>query len=258
MIKKSILLIIVFFCLSPAVWALTRHTDYATNMEIKFCNECHISNNVAANHTSTWVKEHRIYADKKPNNCQDCHQLSFCLDCHKGGGINADLHSSQSGPDYMPKSHRTDFREIHPIKAKEDPTSCYRCHDAKRFCLECHSRFNPNDLAMASHRRQFSDINLKSVGPNHTIFNTEQCPTCHPNSLVPTHRWSADHAREARRNLSTCQTCHPEGDVCMKCHSAATGLRVNPHPRSWGSIRGRLGRASDNRTCLKCHITVPQ
>lgn len=119
MIKKSILLIIVILCLSPAVWALTRHTDYATNMEIKFCNECHISNNVAANHTSSWVKEHRIYADKKPNNCQDCHQLSFCLDCHKGGGITADLHSSQSGPDYMPKSHRTDFREIHPIKAKD-------------------------------------------------------------------------------------------------------------------------------------------
>jgi hypothetical protein len=259
MLKKLIILTILLFVSGFAIkaWSLTSHKDYAT-MSIPDCNNCHQTSGVALNHGAMWSKEHRLYAVEKPNNCQDCHQQSFCLDCHTGGGIDANLHASTSGPDYMPKSHRTDFREIHPITAREDPKACYRCHDAKRFCLECHNRFKPSDLAMASHRRQFSDINLKSVGPNHTIFNTEQCQTCHPNGLVPTHQWSADHAREARRNLSTCQTCHPEGDVCMKCHSAATGLKVNPHPRSWGSIKNRLGRASDNRTCLKCHITVPQ
>ena len=84
-----------------------------------------------------------------------------------------------------------------------------------------------------------------------------QCPTCHPNSLVPVHQWSSAHAKEARKNLTSCQSCHADGNVCMKCHSAVSGLKVNPHPRSWSSIKGRLSRASDNKSCLKCHLTVP-
>lgn len=248
--------LLAVFGLAVTAWSLTPHKDYA-EMSIKDCNECHDSSGVTLNHGAMWTKEHRLYAEKHPNNCKDCHQLSYCLDCHTGGGIDNDMHKSTSGADYMPRSHRTNFKEIHPIAAREDPRSCYRCHDARRFCEECHNKFNRNDLAFLSHRRQFSDIKLKDVGPNHSIFNAAQCPTCHPNGLVPVHQWSAAHAVEARRNLSSCQTCHPEGDVCLKCHSAMTGLRVNPHPRNWSSVKGRFGRASDNRTCLKCHTVVP-
>jgi hypothetical protein len=251
-IKKVILLVIASFILSPAAWARTDHTGYAT-MAIKDCNECHAASNVEPTHGSFWVEDHRLVKDKLPANCKDCHQQSWCMDCHYGGGIDRDLHVSTSGPDYMPKSHRTDFREIHPIKAREDPRSCYRCHDAKAFCEDCHSKFRPDQLAMVSHRKQFSDINVKDIGPNHAVFNEAQCPTCHPNGELPIHRWSSEHAREARRNLSSCQACHPDGDVCMKCHSAQIGLMINPHPRSWGSIKGRLRSASDSRTCLKCH-----
>jgi len=258
MSKKFFILVTLLAVFSFAItaWSLTAHKEYAA-MNIKDCNACHESSGVTTNHGAMWAKEHRLYAEKHPNNCQDCHQLSFCFDCHTGGSIDANMHSSTSGPDYMPKSHRTDFREIHPIKAREDPRSCSRCHDEKRFCRECHSKFAPDQLAPVSHRKQFSDIKLSAIGPNHSLFNAAQCPTCHPNSFVPTNQWSAAHAREARRNLSSCQTCHPEGDVCMKCHSAATGLKVNPHPRNWGSAKSRFGRASDSRTCVKCHITVP-
>jgi hypothetical protein len=246
----------VLFGFVVTAWSLTPHKEYA-NMAIKDCNACHETSGVTFNHGAAWQDEHRLYAEKHPNNCKDCHQLSFCFDCHQGGGIDADMHASNSGPDYMPKSHRTDFKEIHPIKAREDPRSCYRCHDVKRFCEDCHNRFKPDELAPVSHRRQFSDIKLSDIGPNHSIFNAAQCPTCHPNGTLPTHQWSAGHATEARRNLASCQACHPEGDVCMKCHSAANGLKINPHPRGWDSIKGRLARASDNKTCLKCHITVP-
>jgi len=252
MIKKIILIITVLFILSSPVWAQTRHTDYATGMEIKYCNECHVSNNVEPTHGSFWVNEHRLYKEKLPSNCNDCHQQSFCLDCHYGGGIDRDLTVSQSGADYMPRSHVTDWKEIHPIKAYDDPRSCYRCHDAVAFCAECHAKFNPNDLRFASHRMGFDDIQVKNGGPQHSVFNASQCKTCHPNSVLPTDQWSSNHANEAKKNLTTCQSCHPDGDVCMKCHSATTGLRVNPHPANWAKIAASRSSAS-NRTCLICH-----
>lgn len=254
MLRKIFLLIILltFLSFGVAAWSLTSHKDYAT-MNIKDCNACHQSSGVTFNHGVMWMKEHRLYAEKNPNNCKDCHQLSYCLDCHTGGGIDRDLHVSTSGADYMPRSHRTDFREMHPIKSFDDTRTCYRCHDAKRFCEECHSKFNSNDLRFSSHRRGWSDLDLKQGGPNHSIFSPAQCQTCHPNSVLPKNQWSSAHAREARKNLASCQTCHPEGDVCMKCHSALSGLKINPHPKNWGRVSGRLKDASDNRTCKRCH-----
>ncbi|MEJ2697723.1 MAG: hypothetical protein P8013_13885 [Candidatus Sulfobium sp.] len=260
MLKKTYILIamIFIFGLAAAAWALTPHQDYK-DLSFSECNACHKSNGVAFTHDESWLREHRLYAERKPRNCQDCHQQSFCLDCHTGGEIDQNLafNKSNFGADYTPKSHRTDFREIHPIKAREDPKACYRCHNAQRFCAECHNKFKPDEIAPVSHREQFSSIKLSSIGPTHANFNPSQCPTCHLSGVFPAHTWSSAHAREARRNLASCQTCHPNGDVCMKCHSAETGLRINPHPRNWGSISNNFGRASDNRTCLRCHRTVP-
>jgi hypothetical protein len=252
--KREIILVVMVLLITASFsMAQVRHSDYATGVEIKFCNECHVINNVEPNHGAFWINEHRYYREKLPSNCNDCHQQSFCSDCHYGGGIDRDLHVSQSIADYMPKTHRTDWKEIHPIKALDDPRNCFRCHDERRFCAECHSKFNPNDLRFISHRRGWSDLEVKKGGPRHSVFNTAQCRTCHPNSVLPVHQWSSSHAREARQNLATCQTCHADGDVCLKCHSAMTGLKVNPHPKNWRSIAGRLGSASSNVTCIKCH-----
>jgi len=250
--KISLFIILALATGALSVYALTSHSDYK-GMAIKDCNSCHASSGVPSNHISMWAKEHRLYAEKRPNNCKDCHDQAFCLDCHKGGGIDRDLHVSTSGVDYMPRSHRTDWREIHPIKAIAEPDSCYRCHDSKRFCSECHKKFNPADLRVLSHRKGWSDLEAGSGGPMHSTFTTAQCPTCHPNSLLPKHQWSSEHAREARKNLSSCQSCHPEGDVCLKCHSAKSGLMVNPHPRNWKKISGRLSDAGNRRSCVKCH-----
>lgn len=252
MIKRTLLGVFLAMVFISIALALTDHREFQ-KLEIKECNSCHKSSGVNQNHGSFWVKEHRLYAEKQPSNCSQCHQDSFCMDCHKGGGMERTLHTSTSGVDYMPRSHTTDFREIHPIKALDDPKSCYRCHDAKRFCNECHSKFNPNDLRILSHRRGWSDLEVSSGGPKHSTFNTSQCQICHPNSLLPKHQWSSVHAREARKNLPACQTCHPDGNVCIKCHSAKTGLKVNPHPRGWSKISGRLNEASGRRTCVICH-----
>lgn len=250
--SKAVLVFVVLAGLAALAWAVTPHEEYA-GLAIKDCNSCHKTSGVAPNHIGNWWEEHRLYAEKRPNNCADCHELSFCKDCHFGGGLTTDLHKSTSGPDYMPRSHRSDWRELHPIKIYDDPRHCFRCHDERDFCNECHSKFRPEELMPLSHRKGFSQIQVTEVGPAHAVFNESQCQTCHPNSLLPEHRWSREHAREARKNLRTCQSCHPEGDVCIKCHSARTGLMANPHPRGWDKISGKLRSRSNERTCVICH-----
>lgn len=226
MIKKILLASLLPLAIISLGWSQTPHTDYATGMDIKACNACHEGSGIALNHGSFWMKEHRLSAEKYPNNCKDCHKQSFCMDCHFGGGIDSDLHKSQSGPNYMPRSHVTDWREIHPIKAQDDPRSCNRCHDPVLFCNQCHSRFPKGTLQIKSHQM---------LGPNGQRYSFA----------------IGEHSREARRNLQSCQVCHPDGDVCVQCHSSG---RTNPHPRGWGSISGKLKSASNSRTCIKCHL----
>jgi hypothetical protein len=234
--------------------AMESHKDYA-DLKIADCNACHKSEGVAPNHDADWVRSHRLLANQGEKNCADCHEQHFCLDCHQGGGIDANLSTRNYQADYTPKSHRSDWLEIHPMKALDNPQHCYRCHD-KDYCSQCHSQFRPQNLQFLSHRRQFRDIQLSAIGPNHANFNTTQCQTCHPGGLLPTHQWSADHAREARRNLLACRSCHSDGNTCVTCHSAVpnAGLRVNPHPRNWNAVKNNYRNASNKGTCTRCHL----
>lgn len=255
---KKFSFLLVFLVAAVSVISITQavaqkepHTDYGS-MSIAECNDCHQGMGIAPNHDAAWTKGHGLPAARGESNCSKCHQQSFCLDCHKGGGIDAELSTRNYRRDYIPKSHRNDFLEIHPLRAKNSPQSCNRCHDQKN-CTSCHSKFKGEDLQFRSHRRQFRDIPLSSVGPNHANFTEAQCRSCHPGGLLPSHRWAGDHAIEARRNLRSCQACHSEGDVCIKCHGARSGLKVNPHPRDWGSVKDRFRSKSGGRSCLKCH-----
>lgn len=228
------------------------HTAYRT-MKIAECTDCHKQAGATPNHNVGWNREHALKASKSASKCETCHEQSFCLDCHQGGGIDADLHVSQGrSGNFKPKSHRTDFREIHPIAAMDSPRSCEKCH-ATKFCEACHSKFRPEELQFQSHRRGWSDLRTTPAGPRHETFTEAQCQTCHPNSVLPAHSWTREHAREARRDLASCQACHADGDTCLKCHSSRSGLKVNPHPDNWGSISGRLNKAAGKRTCVKCH-----
>ncbi len=202
------------------------HKEYA-EMKPAECNDCHKAEGIAPNHDSDWVRGHRVLASKATKNCDQCHAQKFCLDCHSGGGTGDDLATENFGRDYKPKSHRSDWIDIHAIKAADNPQNCQRCHDVK-YCDQCHSKFPGGDLRIKSHRP------LGSSGQQFT--------------------WNTNHSTEARRNLQSCQTCHPEGDVCIQCHSSG---KTNPHPRNWSSIRGTYKDRAASRVCLKCHITIP-
>jgi len=201
-----------------------QHKEYA-DMKISECNSCHKGEGVSPNHDSDWVRNHRSVASKAGSNCAQCHGQSWCLDCHQGGGINADLTKATFGRDYIPKSHRSDFVTIHPIKALDNPQTCYRCHDQK-FCNACHDRFPRGSLRIKSHLALGSGNQQYAPGLD-------------------------EHATEARRNLQSCQACHPDGDVCIQCHSSGG---TNPHPRNWRSIKGNYKDKAGDRVCLKCHL----
>jgi hypothetical protein len=205
------------------VIAKASHVEYRA-MTIAECTACHQGEGVAPNHGSFWVREHKTFAVKAGTNCADCHDQAYCLDCHTGGGIEPDLTRSLSRRgEYMPKSHRSDWLSIHSLNALSNPQNCYRCHDAT-YCFDCHSRVPGTTMNIKSHVKTF-------VGQDFI--------------------WNSEHSREARRNLQSCQSCHPEGDVCLKCHSAKLSVRVNPHPKDWNG--SKLKSASGDRTCRVCH-----
>src|SRR5574340_283774 len=141
--------LLVLVCLS---FARTDHRDYR-NSKPDECKDCHSGAGVMSNHGAFFVKEHRLLAQKGGNNCADCHQQSFCTDCHKGGNIETDLTRSLSRRgETMPRTHRSDFISIHAVKATDNPQTCSRCHEAN-FCSDCHSKTRQKgSLRIKSHR----------------------------------------------------------------------------------------------------------
>jgi hypothetical protein len=242
----------------PGAPCSTCHLDGARSIvpdKGKVCINCHDQAFVddvklpgLKTHGPVWALNHRPFAKGNTYDCAACHQQNFCLECHKSGFAD----EQGTFGNAMINVHRSDFHVTHPIAARTNPQLCASCHE-NRFCVDCHNTFNRADLAFVSHRRGWSDLTVGPSGPAHALFTESQCQTCHPGSVLPTHQWSNSHAREARKNLATCQACHPQGDVCLKCHSARSGLRINPHPEDWDDIKGRLERASNGKTCRKCH-----
>lgn len=216
------LLILSALYVQQAAAQKEQHKDYAES-KISECNACHKGEGIAPNHDADWIKTHRTVASKPGNNCSQCHDQSYCLDCHKGGGIKGDMTLETFGRDYAPKSHRSDFIMIHPLKAKDSPQSCYRCHEQKQ-CNQCHDRFPKGSLRIKSHLM---------LGPD----NQKYAPAIN------------EHAVEARRNLQSCASCHPEGDVCVQCHRSGM---VRPHPRNWKADNYK--DRTRGKVCLKCHL----
>jgi hypothetical protein len=189
---------------APVAQAATDHKDFK-NSKAEDCRDCHASSGVIDSHSSpTFAKEHRLLAQKATSNCGDCHKPSYCLDCHSGGNIDVDLEKTFSRRgEYMPKTHAADFISTHPVQAASDPTSCNRCHQAK-FCSDCHTRQISNNRA---------GMNIRD---HRVIFSSPG---------VPDPTWVATHRASARRNLQSCQGCHPQKSDCTNfaCHPGLGG-----------------------------------
>jgi len=178
-------------------------------------------------HGPLFARDHRQQASRSDATCAACHDRSECQDCHQGQIKPVDFHQGN-------------YLLVHATEAKRGKPDCSACHRAQTFCVGCHERsgigtrgtseFNSRDPDQQFHPAGWS--NRGGPGPNL-------------------------HAPAARRNISSCASCHREED-CLDCHSAQSSntLRVSPHPAGWrGSFRCKQLDRGNRRMCLRCHIT---
>ena len=275
MLRKIIMTMILVTLLAvPALAVTFDHETHNQYVEDSPCVNCHVADAFSivpakavceachdadfakdveypamTSHGPVWAFNHAPFARTSNTDCASCHQQDFCQECHQSGFAD----EQGSFANAMVNVHRSEFTVTHPIAARTEPQLCSSCHETS-FCSDCHDSFNRNDLAFESHRKGFT---AGTLGGQHAFYDNNQCAGCHQNSdgdtVLPSHLWSSNHAREARKNLATCQSCHPQGDTCLTCHSARTGLMVSPHPKDWGDIADNLNKASGGRSCRKCH-----
>lgn len=177
-------------------------------------------------HAPGFSKDHRQEARQVDATCTACHDQSTCLACHMGVTKPTEFHPGN-------------YVLAHVVEARRGTPDCTACHRAQSFCVACHDR---------------SGVTLRGA----SRFSNTDSSRFHPPNWASSARGGAQnrHALEARRNISSCASCHREDD-CVKCHSAEPGsVRASPHPRGWrGSARCRALDRGNRRMCLKCHVT---
>lgn len=178
-----------------------------------------------AAHDLAFVEDHKGIAKANPQLCAQCHDETFCTDCHAGAVRPMRIHAG-------------DYITTHALDARAATQDCQSCHRQQTDCLACHQR-----LGMGA-------------GPD-SRFGTGSSLRFHPAGWDGPPDSPQSHAFAAQRNISACASCHTE-DTCLACHAttgaARPGYNVSPHgPGFAGSIRCAALASNGHRVCLKCH-----
>ena len=178
-------------------------------------------------HSMGYVDRHGDDARLESRTCVQCHDASFCYDCHaKRKGLPK---IEVKFPEKLRSAfiHRGDYITRHMYDLKQEPGKCQRCH-GQTFCQDCHARSG----LTVSPKTSFSGHPagwLDSSSPNF-------------------------HSKEARRNIFECASCHSGGadSLCIKCHREGG---ADPHPPGFkGKLNSQLSTFHDNpKMCLNCH-----
>ena len=233
--------------------ATTRHlptmasclTCHTSGTDQRQCTTCHFSkvgglvetefphgtlvplrSGLGDDHGPMFARDHKQQARRLDATCNACHDKSECVECHQGVVKPADF-------------HRGNYLLVHATEAKRGRPDCSACHRAQTFCAGCHER---SGLGMRG-RTDFSRFDANRA--------------FHPTGWASEMPGAGNlHASVARRNVSSCASCHRDDD-CARCHSAeATSLRISPHPPNWrGSTRCKMLDRGNRRMCLRCHVT---
>ena len=180
-------------------------------------------------HTLNFLTDHAQLASHTLTQCTQCHSASFCSDCHNPTSRNASMALiSTHGPGYIQR-HGSELR------FGQDEQHCTQCHEPQRSCAPCHQRSQIHSRA--------GELSFTQVSRQKRAF--------HPLNYA-----QGQHAFEAKRSLSQCQSCHSESD-CLTCHQSLTHLltdQASPLLKSPHSTPPCIlpKRASD-LSCQQCH-----
>jgi hypothetical protein len=171
-------------------------------------------------HDRQWVVRHRWVGADHGEVCAACHKERDCMKCHDGRRRPSTIHPN-------------DWLTLHAQKSRRRTPRCTSCHTTQTFCAECHLRLG---IAL-------------SAAPN-----VRSRRRFHP----PKSEWiegTMRHAREAKRALSSCTSCHVERD-CVICHgSRGVGRGISPHQKGFDKKCGAYLR-KNSRACTVCHRDI--
>jgi hypothetical protein len=217
----------------PPMSTCTSCHEHAVELTAGQCSGCHVDLRKFPlrpvslfSHQGDFVHQHGAAARSAGESCAQCHDQTFCADCH---ARTVALPIEVKLPERVEADfiHRADFVSRHAIEARADEGLCRRCH-GQSFCDACHTAQGLTPAA----------ANPRSPHPPDFSF---------PGS-------SNSHGPLARRDIAACASCHDQGakSNCVDCHREG-GIGGDPHPVGWSSRHPR-DEINRNPMCLTCHL----
>ncbi len=221
-----------------------------------------------------WATAHGFQAEASIETCANCHARPSCAACHTGAepDVVARLPEPKPGgprgillADVRPPGHTAAFVFEHGAAAASGSPACMACHTEKQ-CADCHDaasrpRFHPVDFVVRHATEAWGDESECAACHSREAF----CRDCHQASGFAAGgrtngsfhdaepNWLLAHGRAARQDLAACTTCHAQS-TCLRCHSAKSGFRIDPHGSAFDP-----DRIADRSTqsCAICHFSIP-
>jgi hypothetical protein len=227
----------------------------------------------ASHERTDWAWAHGEEAERDIGDCASCHTRPSCQACH-GTGLALATKLPEPGPegrrgvvlaDVEAAVHPVDFATRHGEAAAVGVPNCTACHTEEQ-CAACHDgaappRFHPVDFVLRHGADAFGSETECATCHSREAF----CRDCHMTSgfaaggrtggafhdAVPD--WLLAHGQAARQELEACTACHDQS-TCLRCHSAKSGLRINPHGPGFEADRVA---ARSQQLCGICHFSLP-
>jgi hypothetical protein len=177
------------------------------------CSACHESLKAVINfsHEGNWLGEHQETAARKMTVCTQCHDQSYCADCHNR---QEELKPSIKYPEAVERGfiHRGDYLTRHALEAGVDQTLCLKCHGISS-CNECHEKNAGRPAALHIDHGASARANLIQCASCHEQGEATKCIECHSvggsasmmGAKVHPPGWKSKLSRTADR-------------VCLMCH----------------------------------------
>jgi hypothetical protein len=229
---------------TPPMTACTACHYHSEEVAQAKCQPCHVSlrrfplkpieSLAGFSHTANWIHEHAILAKNTAQTCAQCHDQTFCANCHATSTVP--FRPEIRFPEKVEANfiHRGDYVSRHQIEVQADPAMCRRCHGSF-FCDSCHTaqnvspRVRLNTGANPNNPHPPNWANAVGAGPQ--LF----------------------HGDAARANIVTCAGCHDQGAraICTTCHRVG-GIGGNPHPGDF-LRHHKLSETATTPMCQACH-----